>query len=106
MVGTTFAIGNELVAQASAGTVTARVAVDALSEFRPTENLIADLRAWPHQRDKPVIVLGAHLDSVEEGPGISDEVIEIEAAELALLLEGIDLSHAKRCPRFTPRKTA
>ncbi len=72
VVGTTFAIGDELVAQASAGAVTARVAVDALSEFRPTENLIADLRAWPHQRDKPVIVLGAHLDSVEEGPGISD----------------------------------
>ena len=72
VVGTTFAIGDELVAQASAGVVTARVAVDALSEFRPTENLIADLRAWPHQRDKPVIVLGAHLDSVEEGPGISD----------------------------------
>lgn len=31
---------------------------------------------------------------------------EIEAAELALILEGIDLSHAKRRPRFTPRKTA
>lgn len=72
VVGTTFAIGDELVAQASAGAVTVRVAVDALSEFRPTENLIADLPAWPHQRGKPVIVLGAHLDSVEEGPGISD----------------------------------
>ncbi len=32
--------------------------------------------------------------------------IEIEAADLALLLEGIDLSHAKRRPRFTPRKSA
>jgi hypothetical protein len=31
---------------------------------------------------------------------------EIEAAELALILEGIDLSQAKRRKRFTPRKTA
>jgi transposase len=38
--------------------------------------------------------------------GADTERIEIEAAELALLLEGIDLAHAKRRPRFTPRKTA
>lgn len=31
---------------------------------------------------------------------------EIEAAELALILEGIDLSQAKRRARFVPRKTA
>jgi transposase len=29
---------------------------------------------------------------------------EIEAAELALILEGIDLANAKRRPRFTPRQ--
>lgn len=29
---------------------------------------------------------------------------EIEAAELALILEGIDLSHAKRRARFVPRR--
>ncbi len=29
---------------------------------------------------------------------------EIEAAELALILEGIELANAKRRPRFTPRK--
>ncbi len=31
---------------------------------------------------------------------------EIEAVELALILEGIDLSGAKRRARFVPRKTA
>jgi transposase len=31
---------------------------------------------------------------------------EIEAAELALILEGIDLSNAKRRARFVPRKSA
>jgi hypothetical protein len=30
--------------------------------------------------------------------------VEIESAELALILEGIDLAHAKRRPRFIPRK--
>jgi len=44
-----------------------------------------------------------HLASVasEDGPRV-----EIEAAELALLLEGIDLSRAKRRARFVPQKTA
>ena len=32
--------------------------------------------------------------------------VEIEAAELALLLEGIDLSDAKRRARFTPSRLA
>jgi len=31
---------------------------------------------------------------------------EIEAAELALILEGIDLSQAQRRARFVPRRTA
>ncbi len=40
--------------------------------FVTTENVIADPYPWPHLKDKPVIVMGAHLDSVEEGPGIQD----------------------------------
>jgi transposase len=32
--------------------------------------------------------------------------VEIEAADLLLLLEGIDLANAKRRPRWVPRKTA
>lgn len=31
---------------------------------------------------------------------------ELEAAELALILEGIDLAHARRRPRWKPEKTA
>jgi hypothetical protein len=44
-----------------------------------------------------------HLSSLERPNRIRTE---IEAAELALILEGIDLSQAKRRKRFTPRKTA
>ena len=32
--------------------------------------------------------------------------VKIESAELALILEGIDLSHARRRARFVPRQTA
>ena len=30
-------------------------------------------------------------------------VLEVEAAELGLILEGLDLRGATRCPRWTPR---
>ena len=41
------------------------------------------------------------LDAYRDG-----ERAEIEAAELMLILEGIELSQAKRRPRFVPRQTA
>ena len=44
-----------------------------------------------------------HLSRVASG---DRPRVEIDAVELALLLEGIDLSHAKRRARFVPRKTA
>lgn len=36
-------------------------------------------------------------------PRHDEAAYEVEAAELALILEGIELSGAKRRPRFTPR---
>jgi transposase len=36
-------------------------------------------------------------------PSCEGESVEIESADLALLLEGIDLAGAKRRPRFVPR---
>jgi hypothetical protein len=32
--------------------------------------------------------------------------VQVEAAELALILEGIDLSNARRRARFVPRRSA
>ncbi len=43
----------------------------------------------------------ASLDSLRHG-----QRAEIEAADLSLILEGIELKGAKRRPRFTPRKLA
>lgn len=65
VVGASFAVGEEL----AAGGVVARVFVDAISETRSTANLIAETPAGRHDR---VVVIGAHLDSVNEGPGIND----------------------------------
>lgn len=39
-------------------------------------------------------------------PDVDGDRAEIEAAELSLILEGIDLAGAKRRPRFVPRKRA
>ena len=65
VVGTTYAIGAELAAAPS----TVRVAVDAVSEVRTSSNVIAETRTG---RTDNVVMAGAHLDSVTEGPGIND----------------------------------
>jgi Zn-dependent M28 family amino/carboxypeptidase len=51
---------------AAAGRVT--VAVDAVSEQRTTANVIAETGSGPR-----VAMAGAHLDSVEDGPGLNDD---------------------------------
>jgi Zn-dependent M28 family amino/carboxypeptidase len=52
-----------------AGTITARLAVDAIAGKRSSRNVLTE----PDSRSgAPLIVVGAHLDSVPEGPGIND----------------------------------
>ena len=70
VVGTSFAIGEELYNLLQQSPVTMRVATT--GEIRldqPTANLIADTKTG--RKDRTVVV-GAHLDSVFEGPGIND----------------------------------
>ena len=70
VVGTSFVIGNELAALLDDGPVTVHLKTDTLIELDvPTTNLIAQT---PEGRDDRVIMAGAHLDSVSEGPGIED----------------------------------
>lgn len=70
VVSTSFAIGQELYQQAQAGAVTVRLEVDAISETRTTRNVIADTAGGRIDR---VVVVGSHLDSVLEGPGLNDD---------------------------------
>ncbi|HMG30217.1 MAG TPA: M20/M25/M40 family metallo-hydrolase [Jiangellaceae bacterium] len=70
VIGTSFEIGNELAALLAAGEVIIHLATDTLIELDvPTQNLIAET---PTGRDDRVVMAGAHLDSVPEGPGIED----------------------------------
>jgi len=69
VVFTSFAVGEELYDLSLEGEVIVRVATGTVSEIRTTSNVIAEL---PGDRDDRVVVVGAHLDSVSEGPGIND----------------------------------
>lgn len=50
--------------------VTVSLLVDAISETRETWNVIVETKQGDPNN---VIMLGAHLDSVQEGPGINDD---------------------------------
>jgi Zn-dependent M28 family amino/carboxypeptidase len=85
----TYAIGADLYGLTQSGPVTVSVSTDTISETRTSANVIAETRGGKAAR---TIVVGAHLDSVLEGPGINDNgsgsgaILEIaeEFAELKL----------------------
>ncbi|MGH8866770.1 MAG: M20/M25/M40 family metallo-hydrolase [Actinomycetes bacterium] len=68
-VGTSFAVGQDLFDLTQTDEVTMHLAVTAHTEVRSTENVIAETNGGRGDR---VTMLGAHLDSVQEGPGIHD----------------------------------
>jgi len=66
----TFEVGDELAGLAAQpGGVVAHVVTDVHTEERTTTNVIADS---PSGRTDRTVMVGAHLDSVDEGPGIND----------------------------------
>ena len=81
VIGTSFQVGQDLLA---AG-ITVHIVTDTFGEIRSTANVIADL-AGKRQR---VIQVGAHLDSVPEGPGINDN----GSGSAAILEVAIQMAH-------------
>ena len=70
VIGTSFVVGEELYALTQQGQeVVVHLKVDASVVTTKGTNVIADTRAG---REDRTVVVGAHLDSVEEGPGIND----------------------------------
>lgn len=69
VLGATFDLGRELYNQAQTGAVRVRIKVDATITNLRTFNVLAEL---PGARTDRTVVVGAHLDSVAEGPGIND----------------------------------
>ena len=68
-ISASFKAGNELATFLSSGPVELSIAVSALLETRSSENIIADVGG---DGSGKTLVVGAHLDSVSEGPGIND----------------------------------
>jgi len=95
-VSAAFDVGVEL----AAGDVQVRLAVDAITEDRLSANVLAEA---PVGNPEQVVVVGAHLDSVPEGPGIQDNgtgsgaILEIalQLSELGML-DGGENSLANR----------
>lgn len=72
VVGLSYADAVALIDDVRAGGATATVTTDTVTDLeRETHNLVAD---WPRRtkHDDQVVVVGAHLDSVPDGPGIND----------------------------------
>jgi Zn-dependent M28 family amino/carboxypeptidase len=70
VVGPTNAIGVALVQQASNGPLTLHVKTDTVNQVRQATNVIADTKRGKADN---VVVVGAHNDSVDAGPGINDD---------------------------------
>ncbi len=68
-IGTSFAVGNEL-----AGISGATVHIVTSTKITPTttSNVIGDLKPKHRRTAGKTVLVGAHLDSVPEGPGIND----------------------------------
>ena len=95
VIGTSFAVGQELYNRITGGqTVTVRVAVDAETVTTATANVLADT---PTGREDRTVVVGAHLDSVDEGPGINDNGSGTSTIlETALQMAELDIQPVNR----------
>jgi Zn-dependent M28 family amino/carboxypeptidase len=78
VLGISSALGSELARAAQAGTVRVRIVVSAVTRRARSVNVIADLPG----RTGGAVLLGGHLDSVANGPGLNDN-----ASGSALVLE-------------------
>ena len=67
--GTSLNVGDSLAAEAASGPVTVNLDLAEITEQRTTRNVIAES---PGGDANNVVMAGAHLDSVPEGPGIND----------------------------------
>ncbi|MGO0577655.1 M20/M25/M40 family metallo-hydrolase [Ornithinimicrobium panacihumi] len=68
-LGVSGELGQELVAQLADGPVTVDLDLEQLVEQRTTVNVLAETATG---RDDNVVMVGAHLDGVPEGPGMND----------------------------------
>jgi Zn-dependent M28 family amino/carboxypeptidase len=92
VVGLSFADGASLAAAAGAGPVTVEVSTSTESKNAKTWNVIASTKTGDPRR---TVIVGAHLDSVVEGPGINDN----GSGTAALLEIGQQMAKLEAKPR-------
>jgi hypothetical protein len=92
VVDLAFADGAALAAAAEAGPVTVDVTTSTQSRVAKTWNIIASTKTGDARR---TVIVGAHLDSVVEGPGINDN----GSGTAALLEIGQEMAKLKAKPR-------
>jgi Zn-dependent M28 family amino/carboxypeptidase len=84
---TSFAVGEELYLASPGARVS--ISADTIAEERTTSNVIAD---YPGGRTDRTIMVGAHLDSVPEGPGINDNGSGVAGIlEIALQMKKLNI---------------
>lgn len=94
VVGTSYAVGEELVVLSRSSVVRARVSAQTESGVEQTFNILADT---PTGRADRTVVVGAHLDSVPEGPGINDNGSGTGAIlEIALQMKNLNIRPTNR----------
>ncbi|MGY1621218.1 M28 family metallopeptidase [Geodermatophilus sp. SYSU D00965] len=97
VLGTSYAVGEELTGLLAAGEVRVELTTSTLSETRTTYNVLADT---PEGSQDRVVVVGAHLDSVAAGPGINDNGSGAATIlEIAEQLDELDV-HPRNAVRF------
>ena len=68
VIGTSFSVGDALLREAEDG-ANIHISAQTISDTRTTSNVIAQM---PGRLTENTVMVGAHLDSVAEGPGIND----------------------------------
>lgn len=90
-IGASFAVGNELAGMPGA---VVHVATSTKITATTTSNVIAELAPRSARRAGQTVLLGAHLDSVPEGPGINDN-----GSGIGTILEIAEEMAEDRAPR-------
>ncbi|MFD4031330.1 M28 family metallopeptidase [Streptomyces sp. NPDC058637] len=89
--GLTQVEGEKLVADLAAGEVTVSFEIRELQEERTTRNVVAETRRGDAAK---TVMLGAHLDSVTDGPGINDN----GSGSAGLLEVALELAESRKQP--------
>jgi Zn-dependent M28 family amino/carboxypeptidase len=98
VVGVAYERGRSLdLAARTDGATTVRLAVDAVTGKRSTRNVLAETASRGEGR---LIIVGAHLDSVPEGPGINDNGSGSAAVLEAALQFAPELARTRARVRF------